>query len=58
VPPSEYLPQVFGDEMSATRKFDGLDEANHNLGLMIVQAECRHVQSSLKELFTGEDQCG
>ena len=33
VPPSEYLPAVFGDEMSDT--FASLDEANHILGLLM-----------------------
>ena len=33
--PSEYLPEVFGGEMTDTCEFDGLDEANDILGLMM-----------------------
>jgi len=32
VPPSEYLPAVFGGEMSVACEFAGLDEANDILG--------------------------
>jgi uncharacterized protein len=35
VPPSEYLPEVFGGEMSDTCEFTGLDEANDILGLIM-----------------------
>ncbi len=35
VPPSEYLPEVFGGEMSETCEFAGLDEANDILGLIM-----------------------
>jgi uncharacterized protein len=35
VPPSEYLPEVFGGEMSDTCEFAGLDEANDILGLIM-----------------------
>ena len=35
VPPSEYLPKVFGGEMSNTCEFAGLDEANDILGLIM-----------------------
>ena len=35
VPPSEYLPEVFGGEMADTCEFAGLDEANDILGLMM-----------------------
>jgi uncharacterized protein len=35
VPPSEYLPEVFGGEMSETRAFGGIDEANNILGLIM-----------------------
>jgi uncharacterized protein len=35
VMPSEYLPEVFGGEMSDTCEFDSLDEANELLGLMM-----------------------
>src|ERR1700680_4838409 len=35
VPPTEYLPEVFGGEMSATCEFAGLDEANDILGLIM-----------------------
>ncbi len=37
VPPSEYLPEVFGGETSETCKFDSLDDANEVLGLMMRQ---------------------
>jgi uncharacterized protein len=33
--PSEYLPEVFGGEMSDTYEFAGLDEANDILGLIM-----------------------
>jgi yecA family protein len=32
VPPSEYLPEVFGGEVSDTCEFAGLEEAKRNLG--------------------------
>lgn len=35
VPPSEYLPEVFGGEMSDACEFSGLDEANDILGLIM-----------------------
>ena len=35
VPPSEYLPEVFGGEVSDTCEFAGLDEANDIFGLMM-----------------------
>ena len=35
VMPSEYLPEVFGGEMSETCKFGSVDEANDMLGLMM-----------------------
>jgi uncharacterized protein len=35
VPPSEYLPEVFGGEMSDACDFSGLDEANDILGLIM-----------------------
>jgi len=35
VPPSEYLPEVFGGEMSDACEFAGIDEANDVLGLMM-----------------------
>jgi uncharacterized protein len=35
VAPSEYLPEVFGVEMSETCEFEGLDEANDVLGLLM-----------------------
>ena len=35
VPPSEYLPEVFGGEMADTCELAGLDEANDILGLMM-----------------------
>src|ERR1700693_5864212 len=35
IPPSEYLPEVFGGEMSDTCEFAGLDEANEILGLIM-----------------------
>ena len=35
VPPSEYLPEVFGGEMSETCEFGSLDEANEILGLLM-----------------------
>src|SRR5437899_2185044 len=35
VPPSEYLPEVFGGEMLDTCEFTGLDEANAILGLIM-----------------------
>jgi len=35
VMPSEYLPEVFGGEMSDTCEFNSLDEANEILGLMM-----------------------
>src|SRR5271167_4767791 len=35
VPPSEYLPEVFGGEMSDTCEFSGLDEANDILELIM-----------------------
>ena len=35
VPPSEYLPKVFGGDMSKTCEFAGLDEANEILGLIM-----------------------
>jgi uncharacterized protein len=35
VPPSEYLPEVFGGDMSDTCEFAGLDEANDILGLIL-----------------------
>ncbi len=35
VPPSEYLPEVFGGEMTDTCEFAGFDEANDILGLMM-----------------------
>src|SRR5205814_1526797 len=35
VMPSEYLPEVFGGEMSNTCEFDSLDEANATLALLI-----------------------
>ena len=35
VPPSEYLPEVFGGEMSDTCEFAGLAEANDILGLIM-----------------------
>jgi uncharacterized protein len=35
VPPSEYLPDVFGGEMSDSCEFAGLDEANEILGLIM-----------------------
>jgi uncharacterized protein len=35
VPPSEYLPAVFGGEMSQTCECDGLEEANDILGLLM-----------------------
>lgn len=35
VPPSEYLPEVFGGDMSQTCEFTGIDQANEILGLMM-----------------------
>src|SRR5450432_1485587 len=35
VPPSEYLPQIFGGELSETCEFEGIDEANEILGLIM-----------------------
>jgi uncharacterized protein len=35
VPPSEYLPEVFGGEMSEAYEFSGLNEANDILGLIM-----------------------
>jgi uncharacterized protein len=35
VPPREYLPEVFGGEMSDACEFSGLDEANDILGLIM-----------------------
>ena len=35
VPPSEYLPEVFGGEMSEACEFSGLNEANDILGLIM-----------------------
>lgn len=35
VPPSEYLPEVFGGEMSDTCEFAGIDDANDILRLIM-----------------------
>jgi uncharacterized protein len=47
--PSEYLPEVFGGEMSDTCEFAGLDEAQDILGLIM-----RHWNSIATTLHTGD----
>jgi len=49
VMPSEYLPEVFGGEMSESCEFGGLDEANEILGLMM-----RHWNTIAATLLKGE----
>ena len=49
VMPSEYLPEVFGGEMSDTCEFGSLDEANEILGLLM-----RHWNSIAETLLKGE----
>lgn len=49
VPPSEYLPKVFGGKMSDTCEFAGLDEANEILGLIM-----RHWNGIAANLYKGD----
>jgi len=49
VPPSEYLPEVFGGEMSETCEFDTFDEATEFLGLIM-----RHWNSIAAALSRGD----
>jgi uncharacterized protein len=49
VVPSEYLPEVFGGEMSDASEFGSLDEANEILGLMM-----RYWNAMAATLFKGE----
>jgi uncharacterized protein len=49
VPPSEYLPEVFGGEMSDAYEFSGRDEANDILGLIV-----RHWNGIAATLQKGE----
>lgn len=49
VPPSEYLPEVFGGEMWDTCEFAGLDEANDILGLIM-----RHWNGIAASLHKGD----
>jgi uncharacterized protein len=49
VPPSEYLPEVFGGEMSETCSFDALDQATEVLGLIM-----RHGNSIATTLDKGD----
>jgi len=49
VPPSEYLPEVFGGEMSEACEFSGLNEANDILALIM-----RHWNGIAAELHKGD----
>jgi len=49
VPPSEYLPEVFGGEMSETCAFETLDQARDILGLIM-----RHWNSIARTLDSGD----
>ena len=62
VMPSEYLPEVFGGEVSDTCEFAGLDEANDILGLMMrhwntIAAALHKEDVYLPILLEGRDRC-